>query len=255
MQNSPSSAILRLADHNLLYEAMEIFDRLKMARQNAGHATAKDAAQRLGVPYGTYSGHESGTRGIKKEDIERYAKAFDVSLSWLAFGLDLQTGDLARPARFVGTVKADGVFYPVSPDTRGDDLEKFPPLPLRRTVQGVVLVDGHGLKGFAEDKSLIYLDLLDNEMTENKIGTPCFMTYITDQTDYPAMGYPYPGASSGKYNIERLLLPTMRDMIIHTAVPVMAIVPHYTALKLKEFYKPKDQTSLNLKNKFDIPRY
>lgn len=63
-------------------------DRLKTARLGRGLKTARAASEYLGVPYGTYSGHENGSRGIKDADIVRYANAFRVSASWLAFGQD-----------------------------------------------------------------------------------------------------------------------------------------------------------------------
>lgn len=50
------------------------------------------AAERLGVPYGSYSGHESGLRGIKDESLRAYAKAFRVPLAWLAHGVGSMDG-------------------------------------------------------------------------------------------------------------------------------------------------------------------
>lgn len=88
---------LRYADHNvkrrksdlqidvLHYAVMEKHDRLRLARK-LRFKFAKDAATAMDVPYGTYSGHESGSRGFTDADVERYAKAFRVSPSWLAFG-------------------------------------------------------------------------------------------------------------------------------------------------------------------------
>jgi transcriptional regulator with XRE-family HTH domain len=66
---------------------MEKNERLKIAREKRGFRSAAEAARRLGVPYGTYSGHESGTRGIKDEEVIRYAQAFRVPLPWLAYGI------------------------------------------------------------------------------------------------------------------------------------------------------------------------
>ncbi len=65
---------------------MERHERLKLARERAGYKTAKLASTALGVPYGTYSGHEAGSRGIKTLELQQYAKRFRVSLNWLAFG-------------------------------------------------------------------------------------------------------------------------------------------------------------------------
>jgi len=60
--------------------------RLRMARERAGYSSAADAAARLSVPYGTYSGHENGGRNVKRADVARYAAAFGVSCEWLEFG-------------------------------------------------------------------------------------------------------------------------------------------------------------------------
>lgn len=68
----------------------EIAKRLKQARERR-FKTAVDAAEAMGVAYGTYSGHEKGSRGIKPESLKRYAKFFGVSARWLQFD-DLETG-------------------------------------------------------------------------------------------------------------------------------------------------------------------
>lgn len=59
--------------------------RLRAARAKR-YRTAKEAAAAMGVPYGTYSGHEAGSRGFNEEDAERYAKFFRVSAEWIMFG-------------------------------------------------------------------------------------------------------------------------------------------------------------------------
>jgi hypothetical protein len=61
-------------------------DRLKQARVKAGFKRATLAATYLGIPYGTYSGHEAGSRGIRDDDLRHYAKMFKVPIFWLAFG-------------------------------------------------------------------------------------------------------------------------------------------------------------------------
>lgn len=61
-------------------------DRLREARERAGYATAKAAAERLAVRPPTYYGHENGSRGIKPAEAERYAKAFKVRAEWILYG-------------------------------------------------------------------------------------------------------------------------------------------------------------------------
>jgi SOS-response transcriptional repressor LexA len=64
----------------------EIGVRLREAREAAGFKTAKDAAQSMGVPYGTYSLHETGARGIARA-VELYARRLHVSVDWLLRGI------------------------------------------------------------------------------------------------------------------------------------------------------------------------
>lgn len=66
---------------------VDIHARLKWAREKRGYASAREAADAMGVRYSTYAGHESGSRGIKREALRRYARFFRVSPAWLEFGV------------------------------------------------------------------------------------------------------------------------------------------------------------------------
>jgi hypothetical protein len=59
-------------------------ERLKTARESAGHETAAEAARALNVNYPTYAGHENGSRGISHDNVKRYAVFFRVNLMWLS---------------------------------------------------------------------------------------------------------------------------------------------------------------------------
>ena len=71
----------------------EPHQRLREARLRAGYKTAADAARRLNVPYGTYSGHENGNRGIKRDEYLRYARIFGVDVGWLLQGTENRNPD------------------------------------------------------------------------------------------------------------------------------------------------------------------
>lgn len=76
----------------------EAHERLRIARKRR-YKTAREAADALGVPYGTYTGHEAGSRGFS-EDVERYAKAFRVRAAWLAFeegSMEIGKDDVVSP--------------------------------------------------------------------------------------------------------------------------------------------------------------
>lgn len=65
---------------------MEMHDRLKFSREQAGFATAAEAAVRFGWNYATYSAHENGHRGIKLPRLTLYSRAFKIPLAWLMTG-------------------------------------------------------------------------------------------------------------------------------------------------------------------------
>jgi len=61
-------------------------ERLKEAREAAGYQNPTDAARAFGWKPSTYLGHENGSRGLRAEAAQRYAKAFSVNWLWLVGG-------------------------------------------------------------------------------------------------------------------------------------------------------------------------
>lgn len=61
-------------------------ERLKQARERAGYASARAAAEAMGVSAASYTQHESGLRGFKDEAAARYASFFKVPVEWLVLG-------------------------------------------------------------------------------------------------------------------------------------------------------------------------
>lgn len=64
----------------------DVNERLVIAREKAGYATAADAARAMGVKEPTYYSHENGTSGLRVPVAEKYARKFKVSLNWLLTG-------------------------------------------------------------------------------------------------------------------------------------------------------------------------
>lgn len=91
----PHAAIMHVASRSIkgemhhassYSECMETpADRLKAARIKAGYATAKSAAEAMGVTVSTYIQHESGVRGFPAGRAARYAKFFRVAPEWLVY--------------------------------------------------------------------------------------------------------------------------------------------------------------------------
>lgn len=94
-----------------------VHTRLEQARKNAGYATAREAAEALGVSYPTYAAHENGQRGLARA-AERYAKFFKVSIDWLLTGKAPPVGPGAvvppTPNAIIGEkIQGNGVKIPV----------------------------------------------------------------------------------------------------------------------------------------------
>lgn len=69
-------------------------ERLAAARKQAGYETAVEGAAAVGVPYGTYSGHENGSSGFRSDKGEIYARKYKVRFEWLMRGV----GSMVDPA-------------------------------------------------------------------------------------------------------------------------------------------------------------
>lgn len=79
--------------------------RLKAAREKH-FKSAMQAAEAMGISYGTYSGHESGSRGFGDKTAARYAKFFRVPVDWLVLGIGSMTRTNVVP--IVGLVGLGG---------------------------------------------------------------------------------------------------------------------------------------------------
>ena len=61
-------------------------DRLQEARKSAGYVRPTDAANAFGWTVSTYLAHENGTRNMKPEIAEQYAKAYKADPAWILYG-------------------------------------------------------------------------------------------------------------------------------------------------------------------------
>ena len=95
---------------------MEKHERLRAARSRR-FKTAKDASDALGVPYGTYSGHEAGSRGFKDLEARQYASFFRVKLSWLLTGDgQMEPDTISAMTRVVPVMGRIGAGAEIEPD-------------------------------------------------------------------------------------------------------------------------------------------
>lgn len=78
-----------------MYSDMSIAERLKEARLSAGFRSATEAANEHNWTASTYAAHENGTRGVKPQEIQKYASAFRADPCTIAFGVKRDMGKIA----------------------------------------------------------------------------------------------------------------------------------------------------------------
>lgn len=106
--------------------------RLQEARLARGFADAKAAAAYFGWNYTTYSQHERGQRGLRKDVAEKYARALRVSASWLM----MAEGRPGRPDH-VPVMGKIGAGAEISPE-----FEQVPPEGLYEVQTDIALPEG-----------------------------------------------------------------------------------------------------------------
>ena len=102
-----------------------IGDRLREAREDAGYASAADAARAFGFNPNRYTSAENGNRPPGRQSAVRYAKAFRVSLDWLLEG--------RIPKAPSGAPSGADVLLHGVPVVRAEDVGELPILGARRT--------------------------------------------------------------------------------------------------------------------------
>lgn len=98
-------------------------DRLKLARERRGVASAKEAAEAMGVPVATYIQHENGVRGVRPERAQQYATFYGVTPEWIVYGSGddgpLAAGETVPLVGFVGA-GAEAHFYATADEGLGE---------------------------------------------------------------------------------------------------------------------------------------
>jgi DNA-binding XRE family transcriptional regulator len=153
----------------------ELHERLSQARREAGYATARAAAESLGVKEPTYIGHENGQRGFKRESAALYARRFDVNLEWLLTGKgqkERRGHRIVSPTRtvpLVGYVGAGAATTFFANDQPLDEVHA-PDDATDTTV--AVEIRGESLGSFF-DRWLVFYDDVRRPVTTDLIGRLC----------------------------------------------------------------------------------
>lgn len=197
---------------------MDLHERLRAARQAAGFKSAMAAAERLGIPYGTYSGHENGGRGVRPQDIARYARAFKVSPSWLLTGMG-EPNDPTPQVPLVGYVGAGDLEHRYGEGHGEVDTVPAPRGASERTV--AVEVRGDSLGPFF-DRALIFYDERFEPFDDSLLGLVCVVGLRDGQVLVKQVRR---GSAPGRYTLFGQFGAPIEDVEIAWAAPVIDIKP------------------------------
>lgn len=147
--------------------------RLVDARKAAGYAGPKAVADAFGWNVNNYKAHEAGRNGFDLADAKAYARAFGVSLQWLAFGLGNQNDPDVPPAQITDVPSVSWVTAGEMADQDAIDvLSDYPTisavdLPAGRYIALRVERDANSMNKISPPESVIFVNLNDKRLVPN----------------------------------------------------------------------------------------
>lgn len=180
--------------------------------------TAKAAADFHGWNYATYSQHERGINGLRKDSAEKYARAFGVTAGWLL------TGDGERaavvPVRGNAGAGPDGsVLF-----SEGDqELGEAPAPPNYGPTTVALKVRGESMRGIAEDGWYVYYDERHDPPSDHMLGRLCVVGLADGRV---MVKWLHRGRGLGRFDLESRNAATLRDVPVDWAAVVTALVPN-----------------------------
>jgi len=211
----------------------ERHDRLRQARIAAGFKTQAEAVRRHGWNPNTYKSNENGNAPFGFDQAKTYARAYRVQPLWLYDATGPMRANDGAP--IIGRVGAD-------PEGRvlrllGQAAHDVAPMPTGGTSDSVALeVDGHSMRGFADDGALIYFENQSTPPTEDMIGEIVVVQIAggedaADDEDILVKRLQR-GSGEGLYDLESIVGPTLKDVPLRWAAEITQIIPPRQARRL-----------------------
>lgn len=192
--------------------------RLRKLRIQAGYDSATEAANAIGVPPGTYLGHENGTTPITRQ-AQRYAKFFRVSLDWLLTGKGASGLNSRVPV--VMYVGAGAELFPLDdhPQGRGLEMVPAPPGVIDPCVAAKIRGDSmHPLR----DGWLVFWIKDQDGVPVACLGKLCVIQVKDGPTLLKEL---HAGSKKGFYTLTSWNAPPRTDVHVEWASPVIDIRP------------------------------
>lgn len=191
--------------------------RLRWARENAGFATATDAARAFDWPISTYLGHENGDRLPSRAKAKRYAQAFKVRWEWILEGEGSPYAETRLSVPIVGYVGAGAEISPVDDHFLGSGLDEIEAPPGTPPNAVCVLVRGDSMyPRYFDGERLFYIR--DERAPEELIGRECVVR-LTDGRMFVKILRR--GTLARRFHLESWNAPLMEDQEVEWAAPVM----------------------------------
>ena len=196
--------------------------RLRWARSQK-YRSAMKASEGMGVPYGTYSSHENGSRDYGQDEAERYGSFFSVDPSWLMTGRGTATKRLTPIVGQAGAGSDGSVLFA---EGHGYFGEVPPPTGASHGVVALEVV-GNSMRGMAEDGWIIFYD--DVQPPSPSLFDEMCVCWLEDGR--VLVKILQPGREPGLYDLESTNAPTMRDVPVREAALVTSLMPRKAAQK------------------------
>lgn len=204
-------------------------DRLRHARIERGYDTAKEATDAFGWTYNTYAQNENGNAPFSYKAAKKYATALGVRLEWLWEGHGPMRGGAAPGfVRIIGRVGANPDGRVVLSDADESwDMTPLPPGAVDRV--SALEVEGHSMRGFADDGSLIYFEDQRSPPTPDMLGHVVILETEDGQVLIKRL---LRGDEKGRYDLESIAGPMMQNQRLRWAAYPSAIIPPQHARKI-----------------------
>lgn len=197
----------------------EPFERLQKAREDAGFAGPTEAARAFGWGVSTYLSHENGTRGLRPDTADRYARAFRVTTEWILFGRTKRARAPGSPPTvpLLGYVAAGATAH----FTAGGELGEVEAPGGSSETTVAVEIRGDSLGTFF-DRWLVFYDDVRRPLTPDLIGKLCVLGLEDGRV---LIKKPQRSRSKGLYHLLSQTEDPILDVAVEWAAKVKTLVP------------------------------
>lgn len=200
-----------------------VAERLREARIACGFSGPNEAARAFGWNVNTYKSHENGIRGVPRDTITQYARAFRVAPEWLQFGKSGAAVDrptvLSIPV--IGYVGAGGEQISIDDHAQGGALDTIE-IDFADADPIAVWVRGDSNMPVYRDGDALICSRMRGANIEDALNQDC-MVKTADGVYY--LKFLQRGRTKGRYTLRsyNMQYPDLENVDLEWAAPVVII--------------------------------